>query len=199
MPCEAPVRCSRCGNEVTGVKCLVCGLPQAKETETAAELASLKQALIDAYKGKGNSVLSWDDVRSDVLDGGLCQALDRLAKYESTGLSPEEISELAAEIFDQKRTCRVCGCTDDNACPGGCYWVEDDLCSRCADEAKVAATQSTDRLTEFCRSIDCVFRRLMDDEKYQPGGSQAEKVAILQGACLSCNAWQYEQYIKRGY
>lgn len=32
--------------------------------------------------------------------------------------------------------CRVCGCTDDNACPGGCCWVEDpeglgDLCSAC--------------------------------------------------------------------
>lgn len=32
------------------------------------------------------------------------------------------------------RTCRVCGCTDLEACPGGCYWVEDDLCSRCVEE-----------------------------------------------------------------
>lgn len=30
------------------------------------------------------------------------------------------------------RTCRVCGCTDLLACSGGCYWVEEDLCSRCA-------------------------------------------------------------------
>lgn len=30
-----------------------------------------------------------------------------------------------------KRECRVCGCTDDNACAGGCYWVEPDLCSAC--------------------------------------------------------------------
>lgn len=28
-------------------------------------------------------------------------------------------------------TCRICGCTDDHACPGGCYWVEPDLCSAC--------------------------------------------------------------------
>lgn len=28
--------------------------------------------------------------------------------------------------------CRVCGCTDEHACPGGCYWVEVDLCSVCA-------------------------------------------------------------------
>jgi len=30
--------------------------------------------------------------------------------------------------------CRVCGCTWNNACPGGCYWVEPDLCSRCAEK-----------------------------------------------------------------
>lgn len=32
------------------------------------------------------------------------------------------------------RKCRVCGCTQYHACPGGCYWVEKDLCSRCAAE-----------------------------------------------------------------
>ncbi len=30
------------------------------------------------------------------------------------------------------QVCRVCGCTWVKACPGGCYWVEDDLCSTCA-------------------------------------------------------------------
>lgn len=30
--------------------------------------------------------------------------------------------------------CRVCGCTDERPCVGGCYWVADDLCSRCAAE-----------------------------------------------------------------
>ncbi len=33
-------------------------------------------------------------------------------------------------IFEQ--TCRICGCTQNHACEGGCYWVEDDLCSSCA-------------------------------------------------------------------
>jgi len=27
--------------------------------------------------------------------------------------------------------CRKCGCTDKQACEGGCHWVESDLCSRC--------------------------------------------------------------------
>jgi hypothetical protein len=30
------------------------------------------------------------------------------------------------------RACRVCGCTDARACPGGCYWIAEDLCSACA-------------------------------------------------------------------
>jgi hypothetical protein len=40
--------------------------------------------------------------------------------------------------------CRVCGCTDSHACVGGCYWVEDNLCSNCVsgnvetDPAKAA-------------------------------------------------------------
>lgn len=33
----------------------------------------------------------------------------------------------------QVRTCRVCGCTDERACPEGCWWVEEDLCSECAE------------------------------------------------------------------
>jgi hypothetical protein len=29
--------------------------------------------------------------------------------------------------------CRVCGCTELEACEGGCIWVEADLCSRCVE------------------------------------------------------------------
>jgi hypothetical protein len=29
------------------------------------------------------------------------------------------------------QTCRGCGCTDANACDGGCFWVEPNVCSRC--------------------------------------------------------------------
>lgn len=30
--------------------------------------------------------------------------------------------------------CRGCGCTDTQACPGGCSWVEKDLCSACVQD-----------------------------------------------------------------
>ena len=40
------------------------------------------------------------------------------------------------------RQCRVCGCTDDHACDGGCDWVETDLCSSCAQVASPGSTAS---------------------------------------------------------
>lgn len=42
---------------------------------------------------------------------------------------------LIYEFEEDEKRCRVCGCTWNNACPGGCYWVEEDLCSQCADAA----------------------------------------------------------------
>jgi len=35
-------------------------------------------------------------------------------------------------VWTDEGTCRVCGCTNERACPGGCVWAEPNLCSRCA-------------------------------------------------------------------
>ncbi len=35
----------------------------------------------------------------------------------------------------KERKCRVCGCTNERGCPGGCWWVGPDLCSSCVEEA----------------------------------------------------------------
>jgi len=36
-------------------------------------------------------------------------------------------------MADVVRTCRICRCTDSDACLEACGWVEADLCSTCAD------------------------------------------------------------------
>lgn len=47
----------------------------------------------------------------------------------------------AVEVGARPRTaglaCTVCGCTDGNACPGGCSWVSIDppVCSACVESA----------------------------------------------------------------
>ncbi len=51
---------------------------------------------------------------------------------------PTPVDERAETVDEDEQKCRVCGCTDDMACPGGCYWVEPDLCSRCAEKMRRA-------------------------------------------------------------
>lgn len=46
-------------------------------------------------------------------------------------IRPEKPADFEKPRRAHERKCRKCGCTDDLACPGGCYWVEADLCSRC--------------------------------------------------------------------
>ena len=32
-----------------------------------------------------------------------------------------------------RRTCRICGCWELEACEGGCAWAEADLCTACVE------------------------------------------------------------------
>ncbi len=34
------------------------------------------------------------------------------------------------------QVCRACGCSEDDACCGGCSWVAPDLCSKCAPKER---------------------------------------------------------------
>ena len=69
-----------------------------------------------------------------------------LSTLEMEARSLHEISGDSYRIYDTEakanvyhwpraeQQCRVCGCTWNHACEGGCYWVEEDLCSQCADK-----------------------------------------------------------------
>jgi hypothetical protein len=49
--------------------------------------------------------------------------------------------------------CRVCGCSNLSACAGGCWWVEDDLCSSCVPMSDDEAF-GTDTTPEIERELD---------------------------------------------
>lgn len=51
--------------------------------------------------------------------------------------TPEEAQALMAASAGNIHKCRVCGCDDFHACPGGCSWAEPDLCSACAGKEAV--------------------------------------------------------------
>lgn len=71
-----------------------------------------------------------------------------IVNIELPGFAPQNIRELVAGLADDLasrdgiasaevflvRTCEICGCTDMEACLGGCWWTSptDDICSACA-------------------------------------------------------------------
>lgn len=47
-------------------------------------------------------------------------------------------------LEEQVRSCRVCGCTDMDACEtddGPCHWVAADLCSACVNPGAIALAE----------------------------------------------------------
>lgn len=58
---------------------------------------------------------------------------------------PDWLCAMVDEAIDEDEPrCRVCGCTEDRACAGGCWWVPDpeqlgELCSSCAQKAPTEA------------------------------------------------------------
>lgn len=71
------------------------------------------------------------------LDSEQPEIAARVGVYGHTMRVPSTtIFEALGPFTDTFGHCRVCGCTEDHACAGGCYWVEEDLCSKCADGQK---------------------------------------------------------------
>jgi len=70
------------------------------------------------WKGDHPSTVAWDSIAAVLAVHG---------HHGATEL------EWLDEVEEGVTACRVCGCTDDAACFGGCYWVEPDLCSACRE------------------------------------------------------------------
>ena len=64
---------------------------------------------------------------------------ERLDELDTDGNDFELSAVVDLIVGDLDRMCRVCSCTHDRLCAGGCAWVADpaggDLCSTCASEA----------------------------------------------------------------
>ena len=75
--------------------------------------------------------------------------------------------------------CRSCGCEDAFACPGGCFWVEEDLCSRCAQVIFV------------CKKCG--------HHLYAPSVDVKGLMAVKKTVCPSCGEDADELWILRGF
>lgn len=84
-------------------------------------------------------------------------------------------------------TCWICGCTDDWACDGGCWWVPDftgigDLCSTCEQTAEHIARQ-LERLDDahFARALKVaeVARRQWERAKGRSEDASGRVAGVL--------------------
>jgi hypothetical protein len=50
-----------------------------------------------------------------------------------------------AETDGAKQTCKVCGCTWNDACEDGCSWIAKDLCSACVPEVESVSKEDGSR------------------------------------------------------
>lgn len=70
------------------------------------------------------------DIPDCALDGENCKRENQWECWKSYFL----------DRVSKEQVCRICGCTQENACPGGCCWVEEDLCSSCCEILKSQST-----------------------------------------------------------
>ncbi|OXR48052.1 hypothetical protein PuT2_14740 [Pusillimonas sp. T2] len=69
---------------------------------------------------------------------------------------------------DGARSCRVCGCTWNNACEDSCWWIEPDLCSSCVGKDAPAG----DRPVRYCKVGKKAAGRLLDGQKWDHAPSK---------------------------
>lgn len=58
-------------------------------------------------------------------------AIDIEWRYHPLDIESEE--RQARITAGLEMACRLCGCSDTAACPGGCIWYAPNLCSRCVE------------------------------------------------------------------
>lgn len=81
----------------------------------------------------------------------------------------------SSSLFDEDtRVCRICGCTQYNACEGGCWWVSEDLCSQCVDaqanikEKKIRITcEVSEEIVEMWQEITSIDQK-KSKKRYYP-------------------------------
>lgn len=93
----------------------------------------LQQISEEDYYALAKQRITGHSVEKRWVDASLTGAA-RIGEAQWLGhLNADETLEVAWENLPKSNSCRVCGCTDNVSCKGGCAWVDDEktLCSRC--------------------------------------------------------------------
>jgi len=121
-----------------------------------------------------------------------CHGCGLIAEAVGDGGLPEKWVEkkfptrtffLCSECQRDVQICRVCGCSQEDACEGGCSWVEKDLCSSCVGkgpEQKTCPSGHTLPIAEFHSYVDLTVTGNNDDAVIFdcPGGKRGHQFTL---------------------
>lgn len=114
--------------------------PALQTTMVFEEMAELQKELCKGIRAMG----SRENIAEEIADVEIMLAqMKELFNIEKTveHYREQKLERLAGLTRGIKvRVCRKCGCKDYSPCDGGCYWVEDDLCSKCVEPTFIDRT-----------------------------------------------------------
>ena len=96
------------------------GIENIESTSRAKDVAVLAMRLLVEVAGDPPPIAFGKEVVLDL------EQLQQLAEHAWT-MGANVVRNTAR----RRRTCRICGCWELEACEGGCSWVGPDLCSAC--------------------------------------------------------------------
>lgn len=74
----------------------------------------------------------------------------------------------SGKVGKRERACRRCGCTEKNACPGGCSWVgQADICTACLTSWESILFQELDNNLTCADNGCCAARSMLQHAKLQ--------------------------------
>ncbi len=96
------------------------------------------------YSGSGPGQLALA-ILLEITDRETALANYHQFKFDAIAGLPRDF-DMQIDVAKYVQKCRVCGCTEANACPDDgsgnpCHWVEDDLCSACVAQGVSNARQ----------------------------------------------------------
>lgn len=104
---------------------------------------SIQQRVATEPLRPGQRLIYWPSTSREPEPCEVVRELDRPGRYGdrvvvrlADSMSGEPKVVYTRSLYVPGVTCRVCGCIDEWACEGGCWWVEPDLCSSCVSDRK---------------------------------------------------------------
>ena len=100
--------------------------------------AAIGAAALEWIAAEGMQDRAWEDSRPDwarvgTAAEGACRSTIQdvfVGAIDREGLEASDGTPRIPSLLGM--VCRVCGCSEQDACPEGCGWAEDHLCTSCA-------------------------------------------------------------------